>query len=118
MGLERIEEYVFTMGSWKSIEELEENVTIDELHRLFVTKQKIDHEARQFAAGLKGIKMDPFVDPDEKKTELDEVNKRADIKRRLILQGKNPNNYANIEEMEQAIGLREMQELGFGIEEE
>lgn len=118
MGLEKIEEYVFTLGSWKSIDELEENVTVDELHRLFVTKQKIDHEARQFAAGLKGIKMDSFADPDDKKSELSEVNRRADIKRRLILQGKNPNNYANIEEMESAIGLQEIQELGFGIEEE
>lgn len=115
--MHKIEEYVFTLGSWKSIDELEESVTVDELHRLFVTKQKVDHEARQFAASLKGIKMDPFVDPDEKTSDFAEVKQRADIKRRLILQGKNPNDYASIEEMESALGLQEIQELGFGIED-
>lgn len=110
---------MFALGSWKSIDEMEDNLTVDELHRLFVTKQKIDHESRRFTAALKGVEMDPYVDPDdEEKTELDDINRRADIKRRLIMQGKNPNNYDNIEEMEIALGLQEMQQLGFGIEEE
>lgn len=113
-----IEEYVFTLGSWKSIEELEDHLTIDELHRLFVTKQKLDHEAKRFTAALKGVEMDAYVDPDDgEKTELDDINRRADIKRRLIMQGKNPDNYANIEEMENEVGLQEIQELGFGIED-
>lgn len=98
---------------------MEDHLTVDELHRLFVTKQKIDHEDRRFTAALKGVEMDPYVDPDDEgKTELEEVNRRADIKRRLIMQGKDPNNYANIEEMENAIGLQEIEQLGFGIEED
>ena len=97
---------------------MEEHLTIDELHRLFVTKQRIDHEEKRFTAALKGVEIAPFEDPDEQKTDLAEVNRRAEIKRKLIMQGKNPNNYANIEEMENALGIQEIQELGFGIEEE
>lgn len=97
---------------------MEEHLTIDELHRLFMTKQRIDHEEKRFTAALKGVEMPPFEDPDDERTELADLNRRADIKRRLIMQGKNPNNYANIEEMENALGLQDVQELGFGIEEE
>lgn len=61
--------------------------------------------------------MDPFTDPDEKTNDFAEVNRRAEVKRKLILQGKDPNDYANIEEMENALGLQEIQELGFGIED-
>lgn len=61
--------------------------------------------------------MDPFTDPDEKTSDFAEVNRRAEVKRKLILQGKDPNDYANIEEMESALGLQEIQELGFGIED-
>lgn len=97
--------------------ELEESLTIDELHRLFVAKQKMDHENRQFTAALKGVKIEPFVDPDEEHTDFDEVNKRAEIRRNLILQGKNPDDYDNIEDMKYALDMQELGDIGFGIEE-
>ena len=98
---------------------MEDHLTVEELHRLFISKQKIDHEDRRFTAALKGVEMAPYVDPDDgEKTEFKDIKRRADIKRRLIMQGKNPNDYANIEEMENVLGLQEIQGLGFEIESE
>ena len=119
MGLDILEEYIFSMGNWHSIEEMEEHLTIEELHRLFIAKQKADYETKQFTAALKGIQMDPYEDPYEKteKSDYDEVKRRADIRRKLIMQGKNPEDYANIEEMENATELDDLMDIGFGIEE-
>lgn len=62
--------------------------------------------------------MEPFVDPDEKEEQSDfeAVKKRAEIKRRLIMQGKNPDDYANIEEMEAESDLEGLEDAGFGVE--
>ena len=36
-----------------------------ELHRLLLAVERKDHEDKMFAASLKGIKLDPWRDPDE-----------------------------------------------------
>ena len=59
----KLEENVFGLGNWTSLDELEENLTMTELHRLFLAKQESDHNQRMFAASLKGVEMDPWVDP-------------------------------------------------------
>jgi len=67
---------------------------------------------------MQGVKMDEFQDPDEaaEKNDFESLKRRADIKRRLIMQGKDPNDYANIEEMEAESDLAGLEEAGFGVE--
>lgn len=81
-------------------------------------KQKEDYEQKRFLAAIQGVKMDPYQDPDEtnKVTDFDALKRRADAKRRLILQGKNPDDYDNIEQMESFEDLSELEDVGFGVE--
>lgn len=81
-------------------------------------KQKEDYEQKRFLAAIQGVKMEPYQDPDEanQKSDFEAVKKRADAKRRLILQGKNPDDYDNIEEMDQYDDLSELEDIGFGVE--
>ena len=65
MELFKLEERVFSLGNWASLEELESNITMTELHRLLLAVERKDHEDKMFAASLKGIKLDPWRDPDE-----------------------------------------------------
>lgn len=62
--------------------------------------------------------MDEFQDPDEveEQRDFEAVKKRADAKRRLILQGKDPNDYDNIEEMLEQDDLSDLADMGFGVE--
>lgn len=118
LDLTKIEEYVLQLGIWKSLEELEDSISIDELHRFYIVKQREDYEQKRFLAAIQGVKMDEYQDPDEvsEKSDFEAVKKRADIKRKLILQGKDPNDYANIEEMESLSDLEGLEEAGFGVE--
>lgn len=101
----KLEEYVFQLGSWKSLNELEDNVTLDELHRLFTAQQKAEHAQRSFAAALKGVEMDPFRDPDlEDVPTFDEVAERAAKRRAEFLGGKVDNSNST--------GLESMFEIG------
>lgn len=81
-------------------------------------KQKEDYEQKRFLAAIQGVKMDPYQDPDESNevTDFDALKRRADAKRRLILQGKNPDDYDNIEQMESFEDLSELEDIGFGVE--
>ena len=65
MELFKLEERVFSLGNWASLEELESSITMTELHRLLLAVERKDHEDKMFAASLKGIKLDPWRDPDE-----------------------------------------------------
>ena len=62
--------------------------------------------------------MDEFEDPDEASTKADfeAVKRRAEAKRALIMQGKNPDDYANIEEMENELDFAGLAAEGFGVE--
>lgn len=106
------------LGIWKSVEELEDSVSIDELHRFYVMKQKEDYENKRFLAAIQGVKMDPYQDPDEGKevSDFEALKRRADAKRRLILQGKNPDDYDNIKQAESYEDLSELEGIGFGVE--
>lgn len=67
---------------------------------------------------MQGVKMDEFQDPDEvaEKSDFETVKRRAEAKRRLIMQGKDPNDYANIEEIEADMELSGLAAEGFGVE--
>lgn len=80
-------EYVFnSVGSWRSVDELEESITLEELHRLFLTQQRIEYNAKAFSAALKGVQLDPYDDPDyEDVTTFAELQERVAVKQREAL---------------------------------
>lgn len=82
MELAKLEEKVFLLGMWKSIDEMEDNITLGELHRHFLTHQEKEYNERAFAASLKGVKLDPWVDPDEEPVEssFEQIKRRAAIR--------------------------------------
>ena len=85
-------------GSWKSIDELEDNVSIGELERMLTAARDVRYEERKFFASLKGIDLDG---ESNEKSKFEEVEERAKAK----LAGK------TAEEME-------LTALGFSMETE
>lgn len=78
MELIRLEEYVLSLGNWRSIDELEDNVTLEGLHRLFLAQQRKEYNDKIFNAALQGIKLDPYDDPDyEDVTTFEELKARV-----------------------------------------
>lgn len=72
-------EYVFNkVGAWQSIEDLEENVTLEQLHRMFLTQQRIEHQTKSFEAAINGVQLDPYEDPD-----YDDVTTFEELKQRV-----------------------------------
>lgn len=118
MELARLEEKVFLLGMWKSIDEMEDNITLGELHRHFLTHQENEYNDRAFTASLKGVKLDPWVDPDEeetstKRSSFEEIKERAALRAAIANGDVSPDSHL-------ARGLSEPQAFeGFGyIEEE
>lgn len=64
-------------GSWKSLDDLEEHVTINELERMLTAARKIEHEARKFHAAIKGINLD---ENNASTSSFEEVQERARAK--------------------------------------
>lgn len=46
------------MGSWKSISEMEESITLEELYLLVDAMYRKEHRQNKFAAALKGVDLD------------------------------------------------------------
>jgi hypothetical protein len=81
--LYRLEENVLSLGNWHSIDELEEHLTLEELHRLFLAQQREKYNDKMFNAALQGIKLDPYDDPDyEDVTTFEELKQRVAEKQR------------------------------------
>lgn len=95
MEVMKLEEKVFQLGSWDSLDKLEESLTMTELHRLFMAQQEKEYESKRFAASLKGVSMDPWEDPDDRYEEkeepltFDQIKARAE-KRAAIANGQLP----------------------------
>lgn len=78
MELLRLEEYVFEIGSWSSLQELEDSITLHELHRLFLAQQRKEYREKRFLAALNGVEMPEYDDPDYKDVPtFSEVTERA-----------------------------------------
>lgn len=76
---------MFQTGSWTSIEELEDSININELHRLFWAQQRKEHRERQFLAAMQGVELPPFDDPDYKDVpSFEEVTERAKQRQREL----------------------------------
>jgi len=98
-----MEAEVFLLGMWKNFDELEENISIDELAVILEASRKKDRQDKEFAAALKGIKLDS-QDTDEENENITPYE-RAVRKAKAIASGMGEEEY-------------EFAELGFGVEEE
>lgn len=93
------------MGSWKSIDELEENISLQELHRLYLTVQRTSYNDKMFRAALEGVKMEPYEDPDYADvTTFEELKQRVAAKQHEASGG-------------MVSSYPEYEEMGFSVEE-
>lgn len=53
------------LGHWKNFDELEENLTIEELNAILDAARKKENDARRFAAALKGVDYDRATEGEE-----------------------------------------------------
>lgn len=65
------------LGIWKSIDELEENITLQELEKILDASREKKHQENKFMAALKGINIDEDVNAKDK---FDEVSRRAEAR--------------------------------------
>lgn len=64
------------MGNWKSFDELEETLTIDEVNAIIEAQEESRKVDQRFAAALKGIDLDKS----EKGADFKDIKARADAK--------------------------------------
>lgn len=64
------------LGIWKSFDELEENVGLDELNLILKAAHKKEHRRNRFMAALKGHN----IDEPENTTSFEDVQRRAEAK--------------------------------------
>lgn len=91
-----MEREVFCLGIWRNFDEIEENLTLDELNEILKAVRDKEHREFKFFAALKGIDLD---DGDE------ETETIADVQRRVRARQLNVS--------EESLHL---QELGFEVE--
>lgn len=65
------------LGIWKNIEELEQNVTLEELNAIVNKSREIKHQQNKFLAAMKGIDLDQSTDQEER---FNEVQRRVEAK--------------------------------------
>lgn len=87
------------MGIWKSFDELEESISLDELNMIIKKKREREYNEMKFAAGLKGIDLDKDEESPVQKR-IEETKRRAAVR----LKGE--------EEVQRA----EFADLGFGYQ--
>lgn len=96
-----LEGEIFQLGKWKSIDELEESISLQELTFILEHKRKAEQDNRKFLAAIQGIDIDKHAkDPVQER--IEEVKRRAAV-RTLG---------------EQEVEKLEYAELGFGFETE
>ena len=103
MKLAEMEAEAFLLGIWKNFDELEENITIDELAAILEASRNKDKHDKEFAAALKGI--DLKSNSDDEHDDNISPYERAVRKAKAIASGMGEEEY-------------EFAELGFGVEEE
>jgi hypothetical protein len=103
LDLVKLETEIFLLGIWKSYDELETSISIQELFATISSSRELDYEEKRFLAAIQGVKLDG--DPqDEGRKKWEDMKARVfsggatnDSKDILALQGYNA------------------QKLGFGI---
>lgn len=77
-----MEAEVFLLGQWKNFEEIEENLSLDELQAILEASRDQEYRRQKFAAALKGVDLDAAS---KSTTEsFDEVKRRAEAKLRGV----------------------------------
>ncbi len=102
MDLASLEVEVFLLGIWKSIEELEENLSLEELGLILDKQRERDKDRQRFMAAIQGIDLNEGAS--DSKDRMEEVKRRADMR----LSGLSATDYAN----------KELMDLGISVEEE
>lgn len=70
---------VFPYGNWKSLIEVEEVLTVEELELILSKVRDAEHERQKFAAALKGVNLDE-ISNEEAEASFDEIKRRAEAK--------------------------------------
>lgn len=65
------------LGIWKNIEELETNVTLEELNAIVNKSREMKYQQNKFLAAMKGIDLDQSTDQEER---FNEVQRRVEAK--------------------------------------
>jgi hypothetical protein len=65
---------VFPLGSWKSIKEMEDDLTLEELYLLVDGMHRTEHRRNKFMAALNGVDLDEGA----KNADFEKVKQRAD----------------------------------------
>lgn len=87
------------------MDELEEHISLQELHRLYLTVQRNSYNDKMFKAALEGIKMEPYEDPDyEDVTTFEELKQRVAAKQHEASGGR-------------VSSYPEYEDMGFAVEE-
>ncbi|QIN94027.1 hypothetical protein PP459_gp207 [Streptomyces phage Wakanda] len=67
---------------WKNFDELEENITVDELNHILDAAREQEYERKKFAAALKGIDLDEDKRSNGDTPSFDDIKRRAEAKAR------------------------------------
>jgi hypothetical protein len=58
LDLAKLETEVFILGIWKSFEELETSICMEELMQIISTRRELDYEEKKFSAALQGVDLE------------------------------------------------------------
>ncbi|UTN92294.1 tail assembly chaperone [Streptomyces phage Stigma] len=78
LNLAQLEAEVFLLGHWKNFEEIEDNLTLDELQAILEAARDKEYRGQKFAAALKGIDLDEKTGNND--TSFDDIKRRAEAK--------------------------------------
>lgn len=63
------------MGGWKNIQDLEDNISLDELYALYKATRDKEYRHHRFMAALKGVNLD-----EDEKDDFENVKRRAEAR--------------------------------------
>jgi len=67
---------------WKNFDELEENITVEELNHILEAAREQEYERKKFAAALKGIDLDKESKREQDTPSFEDIKRRAEAKAR------------------------------------
>lgn len=96
LDLVKLETEIFLLGIWKSYEELEMSISIQELFATISSSRELDYQEKRFLAAIQGVKLDDNSPEDEGRKKWEDMKARvfsrgatSDSKDILALQGYN-----------------------------
>lgn len=77
LDLAKLETEVFLLGAWKSYEELELSISIQELMAILSTNRELDYEEKRFMAALQGVDLDEQTGKSKGQQEWEDLKARV-----------------------------------------